>query len=239
MDITSPPPHPLVCASILSADFGAIARDCREVLALGGDMLHVDVMDGHFAANLTMGQDMLRGLRRHLPDVFLDVHLMVEHPSDYVESFAQAGADLFSFHLEVCKPLRDGGEDAGRLIKKIHAAGMAAGMAINPPTGPEGLEPYLSELELVLVMSVIPGRSGQKFIASVLDKARWLKERLGSGTRLEMDGGLNPTTAILAAEAGVDVMVTASALFGAEDRGEVIRKLHEAGGGRGDRGGGS
>lgn len=229
LSITAPPPRPLVAASILSADFGRMADDCRDVLDKGADLLHIDVMDGHFVANLTMGQDMIRGLRRHFPGTFLDVHLMVERPGDYIDSFAAAGANLFAFHLEVCAPLRPNGADAAELIERIHRAGMAAGMVINPATPPEGLGPYLASLELVLVMSVVPGRSGQSFMPQVLDKTRWIKQRTGPSTRLEMDGGINPATAGDAVAAGADVLVTASALFGAKDRAQVIRQLHEAG----------
>jgi len=182
-------------------------------------------MDGHFVPNLTMGQDMIRGLRRHFPDVFLDVHLMVERPGDYIESFARAGANLFAFHLEVCG--RHGNEPQ-HLIEKIHHAGMHAGMVINPHTGPGGLEPLLADLQLVLVMSVNPGRSGQAFIPEVLTKVHWLKQRLGPATRLEMDGGISPQTAPPAVAAGADTLVTASALFGAADRAAVIDALHRS-----------
>jgi len=225
LDIAQKPDHPLVAASILSADFGFMIDDCRDVLSKGADLLHIDVMDGHFVPNLTMGQDMIRGLRKHLPDTYLDVHLMVERPDEYVESFAKAGANLFSFHLEVCG---QDGTDAKKLIAKIREHGMSPGMVINPPTAPDGLAPYLDELDLVLVMSVNPGRSGQAFMPEVLEKAQWIAQRVGPGTRLEMDGGIKTHNAAQVTAAGVDVMVTASALFGTDDRATVINELHNA-----------
>jgi ribulose-phosphate 3-epimerase len=226
LDLHTPPPRPLVAASILSADFGRMAEECRDVLDKGADLLHVDVMDGHFVPNLTMGPDMVRGLRRHFPDVLLDVHMMVERPELFVDAFAAAGANTYTFHLEVCSGLRSGGIDAVAMIDRIRALGMSAGMAVNPPTPPEGLLPLLPKLDLVLVMSVNPGRSGQKFMSEVLPKAQWAKARIGPNTRLEMDGGISPATVAQATAAGVDMLVTASALFGAGDRAEVIRQLH-------------
>ena len=225
LDIKVPPARPLIAASILSADFGRMAEDCRDVLSRGADLLHVDVMDGHFVPNLTMGGDMIRGLRRHLPDVFLDVHLMVERPDEYIERFAEAGANLLSFHLEVCAPLRPRGLEAAAIIDRVHGAGMLAGMVINPATPVDGLMPYLDQLELVLVMSVNPGRSGQAFMPVVLPKIESLRRRLGPATRLEIDGGLSPRTAPQALAAGVDVVVSASALFGSPDRAAAVRAL--------------
>jgi ribulose-phosphate 3-epimerase len=226
LDLKQPPRQPLVAASILSADFGRMADECRDVLDRGADLLHVDVMDGHFVSNLTMGVDMVRALRKHFPDVVLDVHLMVERPDQFIDSFAAAGATLLSFHLEVCHPFHPAGLDAGKLIEQARRAGAMAGMVINPHTPAEPLTPWLDALDLVLVMSVVPGRSGQAFMPQVLDKTRWLKSRIGPGTRLEMDGGLSPKTAGPAVEAGADTLVTASALFGAADRSAVIARLH-------------
>ncbi|MEM9416515.1 MAG: ribulose-phosphate 3-epimerase [Planctomycetota bacterium] len=229
LDLKQQPSRPLVAASILSADFGDMAADCKRVLGLGADLLHVDVMDGHFAPNLTMGVDMIRALRKHLPDVYLDVHLMVERPGDYAEAYAKAGANQFAFHVEVCdsqRPAGQGGIDGHALIERVHSLGMHAGMVVNPATPIEAVEPYLERLDLVLVMSVVPGKSGQAFMPEVLDKARWLAERLPGTTRIEMDGGLSPKTAPLAGAAGVDTMVTASALFGSDDPKAVIDAFH-------------
>ncbi|MEX0775457.1 MAG: ribulose-phosphate 3-epimerase [Phycisphaeraceae bacterium] len=231
LDLTKPPSRPLVAASILSADFGRITEECRDVLDRGADLLHIDVMDGHFVPNLTIGVDMVRALRKHLPKVVLDVHMMVEQPDRFIDMFAAAGATVYTFHLEVCAPMGSDGLEVGAMIQRIHDAGMKAGLAVNPPTEPDGLGPWLEHLDLALVMSVNPGRSGQSFIPQVLDKVRWLKERLGPatpGTRLEIDGGINPTTARDAVAAGCDVLVTASALFGADDRSQIIRLLHDA-----------
>ncbi len=229
MKLTDKPKKPLIAASILSADFGHMIDQCRDVLDKGADLLHIDVMDGHFVSNLTMGADMIRALRQHLPDVFLDVHLMVERPGDYVEAFSDAGADCFTFHLEVCRPFHPNGIDAAELIERIRGRGMNPGMAINPYTPAEPLEPFLNALDLVLVMSVVPGRSGQSFMPKVLEKARWLSDRLGEHTRHEIDGGINEKTARQAVAAGVEVLVAASAIFGAQDRAGAIKAIRGVG----------
>jgi len=226
LDLRNPPARPLLAASILSADFGRMAEDCQRVLDMGADLLHVDVMDGHFAPNLTMGADMIRGVRRHLPNVNLDVHLMVERPQEYLDTFAEAGASHFSFHVEVCDSMREGGVDGLDLIDQIHKLGMTAGIVINPPTQTTRLEPYLEAVDMVLVMSVNPGFSGQSFMPEMLRKASWVRERVGRHTRVEMDGGLNMKTAPLAVAAGVDTLVTASALFGSSDPQAVIDAFH-------------
>lgn len=229
LDLHTKPERPLVAASILAADFARIAEEANDALDKGADLLHVDVMDGHFVANLTMGADMIRGLRRHLPDTFLDVHLMVERPHEYIDSFAEAGGNNFSFHLEVCHPFHPHGPEVGDLIDRVHGAGMTAGLVINPYTSAWPVEPYLDRLDLVLVMSVIPGLGGQSFMPHVLKQSQWLAERVDGRTRLEMDGGLDAETAPPAVTSGVDVLVAGSSVFKADDRAEAIAALHRAG----------
>lgn len=212
----------MIAPSILAADFARMGEACAGVLALGADMLHLDVMDGHFVPNLTMGPDMCAGLRRAFPDALLDVHLMVTDPGMYVDAFAKAGADLLTFHAEAVS-----GVAADELVERIKDAGMAVGMAINPGTVADAVFPHLDGVDMVLVMSVNPGYAGQAFIEDVLVKTRAIRARLRPDQRLEMDGGIGPKNAGKVREAGCDVLVAASALFGvpADQREGVIRSL--------------
>lgn len=215
---TNPPRLPLVAPSILSADFARMGAECEAATQGGADLLHLDVMDGHFVPNLTMGPDLCRSLRNALPDAFLDVHLMVTDPEMFIEPFAQAGANNFTFHIEAVP-------DPGDLLEQIHRAGMTAGLAINPPTDVSEIMPHVAMFDLILVMSVNPGFAGQSFIADVLEKARLVKPKLASSQRLEIDGGVNAETAGDCREAGCDVLVAASAVFKAPNYAEAVSML--------------
>lgn len=211
-----------IAPSILSADFAKLGEEVADAERGGADWIHVDVMDGHFVPNITLGPLIVEAIRPHtkLP---LDVHLMIEEPDKYVPAFAKAGAVLISVHVEACRHLH-------RTLGLIREQGVKTGVVLNPATPLQTIEHVLDEqLDLVLLMTVNPGFGGQKFIPAVLPKIRALRaqaDRLGlQKLHIEVDGGINEETAPLVAEAGADVLVAGNAVFAEPDRAEAIRRL--------------
>lgn len=209
-----------IAPSILSADFSKLGEEISDVEKGGAELIHVDVMDGHFVPNITIGPLIVESIRP-ITKLPLDVHLMIENPDQYIESFAKAGADYITVHVEACRHLH-------RTIQLIKTFGVKAGVVLNPATPVQLIEPILEELDIVLLMSVNPGFGGQKFIPSVLNKikqVRDLAKQKGVQLEIEVDGGVNEQTARLCIEAGATILVAGSAVYNQEDRGKAISIL--------------
>ncbi|MBV8235220.1 MAG: ribulose-phosphate 3-epimerase [Acidimicrobiia bacterium] len=210
-----------IAPSILSADFGRLA-DAVTAVAPEADLLHVDVMDGHFVPNLTIGPPVVKSLRSHT-DLYFDCHLIVDNPGDFLDDFAAAGANGCSVHVEV--------GDVVPLFAEMRRLGLDVGLAVNPETPVEASLPYLADVDLLLMMTVHPGFGGQAFIADVMDKVKVAREeidRRGLKVALQVDGGINEETAPVAAAAGADVFVAGSAIFHADDPLNAARRIRSA-----------
>lgn len=213
-----------IAPSILSADFVNLERDIHNIAENGGDWVHVDVMDGTFVPNITIGLPVLRDIRR-VTDLPLDVHLMIDRPIRYAERFIQAGADWLTIHLEADTP-----ENTRVCLEKIRALGCKAGLSLKPGTPAEAAIPYLPLCDLILVMTVEPGFGGQSFMADMMKKTSYLRKKLDEGNLqclIEVDGGIDTVTQRVCKQNGVDVMVTGSAYFKAPDRSAFVKVIQE------------
>lgn len=213
-----------IAPSILAANFSKLADEVKEVEAAGAKLIHIDVMDGHFVPNITMGPIVVEALRP-VTDLPLDVHLMIENPDQYIEDFAKAGADYITVHVEACRHLH-------RTIQLIRSHGVKPGVVLNPHTPIETIQHILEDIDMVLFMTVNPGFGGQKFIHSVVPKIEQLstiiKEK-GLNVEIEIDGGINAETIIPCAKAGATIFVAGSAIYGKEDRSKALQEIQLAG----------
>lgn len=207
-----------VSPSILAADFANLKRDIAKVEQQAA-MLHLDVMDGHFVPNISIGVPVVESVRKNTT-LFLDVHLMISKPLDYIEAFANAGADLICFHVE-------SDSDPIKTIEKIKACGKKAAISLKPATPAETIFPYLKDLDMVLVMTVEPGFGGQTFLYDQMDKVRAIREAAGAELDIQVDGGINRDTAKIAVEAGANVLVAGSFVFGSASPAEEVEFLNQ------------
>ena len=209
-----------ISPSILSCDYGKIAEELKDMENCGADYMHIDVMDGHFVPNITLGAPLVKCIKK-ATDVPFDVHLMISEPLKYIDDFCKAGADIITFHTECYSPIEE-------TIDKILANGVKASLTVKPKTPVEDIFPYLDKLSMVLVMTVEPGFGGQSFIEDMMPKVSALRaeiEKRGLDCEIEVDGGINESTIAIAAKAGADVFVSGNAIFSSADRKGTIEKF--------------
>jgi len=213
----------IIAPSLLAADFGRIKEETTRAIHSGGDWMHLDVMDGHFVDNISFGPAIIQAIHE-TNDVFLDVHLMISRPDHYLQRFVEAGADMITVHLEA-------EHDVAETLKRTRAAGCKAGLAINPATPFEGTVPFLDQVDMLLIMTVVPGFGGQSFMHETMAKveaAVAYREEHGLAYHIQVDGGVDITTAPVAAAAGANVFVAGSSTFKAPDMAEAISLIRNA-----------